>query len=176
VLFYENTDRVRFQYIKLQNGSGTSANGSTATVGLQGHVRDNYTAAGYSFNTASLVEGLVIEYGTDSDGDRIPDGVERQYGTNQSSRFSDGGTPVYLMRGNRDLPGHGENALPPFPRATDPPPHRQIVGNTNAPKCGPALFALTRSRKASVSRVSSGVMSASTWPRAAACRASSCSS
>ena len=39
-----------------------------------------------------------------------------------------------------------------------------------------ALFAVTRSRNASVSRVSSGVIRASTWPRAAACRASSCSS
>ncbi len=93
VLFYENLDRLRFHYIKLQNGSGTSANGSTATVGIQGFLNNYYSAPGYSANTASLMEGQVIEFGVDNDADRIPSGIEAQYGTSDGTRYSEGGSP-----------------------------------------------------------------------------------
>lgn len=93
VIFYENVERLRFHYIKLQNGAGTSANGSTATIGIQGNLTNYYSAPGYSANTASLAEGLVIEFGVDSDADRIPSGIEAQYGTSDGARFSEGGSP-----------------------------------------------------------------------------------
>lgn len=89
IVLYENAPRVRFHYVKLQNGTGTSANGSTATVGIQRQGR--YTSLAYSANTASLTEGLVIEFGQDADGDHLPFGIEQQYGTVDNDPRTDNG-------------------------------------------------------------------------------------
>ena len=92
IVFFENREQVRFHYVRMQNGTATSANGSTATIGLQGDLGRTYTATSYAANTGAVMDGLTIEFGIDSDGDRLPGRIELAYGTSDGSRFSDGGT------------------------------------------------------------------------------------
>jgi hypothetical protein len=93
IVFFENLQTLRFHYIKMTDGSGTFGNGSTASIGVQPHLRSNYSGLSYSFNTSSVSDGLAIEFGADSDRDHLPRYVEQQYGTSDSNIFSDGGSP-----------------------------------------------------------------------------------
>jgi hypothetical protein len=93
-VFFEGTERVRFHYIKMTNGSGTSGNGSGATVGLQARLNSQYAAAAYSVNASTIADGLAIDFSRDFDGDHVPSAIEVQYGTSDGNRFTDGGTPA----------------------------------------------------------------------------------
>ena len=94
VVFFENSQRVRFHYLKMVNGTKTSADGSTATVGIQPQLTNWYTANQYGFHKTGLISnGLAIEFGADSDGDRLPDMIEAQYATASNNPYTDGGSP-----------------------------------------------------------------------------------
>jgi hypothetical protein len=93
VVLFENAQRVRFHYLNMVNGTKSSANGSTATIGIQDSLTNDYASNQYSFNSAGVSNGLTIEYGFDNDADRLPDGIEAQYGTNPNTSFTDAGSP-----------------------------------------------------------------------------------
>jgi MYXO-CTERM domain-containing protein len=94
VVFFEGSPRIRFHYLNMVNGTKTSADGSTATVGIQPRLTNFYTANQYGFHKTGLISnGLCVELGQDSDGDRLPDGIEAQYGTDSGNQFTDAGAP-----------------------------------------------------------------------------------
>jgi hypothetical protein len=111
VVFFEGGSKIRFHYIAM---SGANADGSSATIGMQGKLSTLWAADAYSVNTASVTNGLTVELGVDSDGDRLPDAIESQYGTNPNLPFTDGGSPsmndaAQLMAGLSPISA-GDNA------------------------------------------------------------------
>lgn len=94
VTFLENRpNAVQFQYFTMTNGSGSFADGRSATIGIKGNLRNtpqglNYVQ--YSFNQSVVTNNLAIVFDIDSDGDRLSNIMEGYYGTNTGLRDTDG--------------------------------------------------------------------------------------
>jgi MYXO-CTERM domain-containing protein len=87
VVLFEARDMVRFHYI---NMTGTFADGSMASVGIQGDLSSIFTGQNYGFHKTGLISnGLTVEFGYDSDSDRLPVGIEAQYGTSPTDSTTD---------------------------------------------------------------------------------------
>ncbi|MCP4445688.1 MAG: hypothetical protein GY811_10165, partial [Myxococcales bacterium] len=91
VVLFENQDTVRFHYRTMSNGTGTAADGSSATIGGQGLVTDDFFGLNYGFEDPVVSNGLTIEIGDDNDGDGLPLRFEGSYGTSDNDSTSDDG-------------------------------------------------------------------------------------